>query len=251
MRSLKMISASVAALGFSGLMAPAYAVDAAVSANAPDAAQAVGLSEVIVTAQKRSENVQKVPVSISVLSAQGFTDSHIQSLGDLENGGIPSLHVVPFASRPFSVLLNIRGVGLLSDANQPARDQGTGVYVDGVYLGRPQGLNAALYDIDSLEVLKGPQGTLFGRNTEAGAVNITTKKPTGQFHFDAVGSVGNLGSYTTEAHLDTAEYDHVSVKLDGLVEARDGTVKNPMVGASDFGAYSRRGLRAQVQWRPM
>jgi iron complex outermembrane receptor protein len=148
-----MISASVAALSFSGLMTPAYAADAGVSAPAADAAQAVGLSEVIVTAQKRSENVQKVPVSISVLSAQGLTDSHIQSLTDLENGGIPSLHVVPFASRPFSVILNIRGVGLLSDANQPARDQGTGVYVDGVYLGRPQGLNAALYDIESLEVL--------------------------------------------------------------------------------------------------
>jgi iron complex outermembrane receptor protein len=246
-----MISASVAALSFSGLMAPAHAADADVSAPAADAGQTIGLSEVIVTAQKRSENVQKVPVSISVLSAQGLADSHIQSLGDLENGGIPSLHVVPFASRPFSVILNIRGVGLLSDANQPARDQGTGVYVDGVYLGRPQGLNAALYDIESLEVLKGPQGTLFGRNTEAGAVNITTKKPTGQFHFDAGGSVGNFGSYTTEAHLDTAEYNNFSVKVDGLVEARDGTVKNPMVGASDFGAYSRRGLRAQLQWRPM
>jgi iron complex outermembrane receptor protein len=99
MRSLTMISASVAALSFSGLMAPAHAADADVSAPAADAGQTIGLSEVIVTAQKRSENVQKVPVSISVLSAQGLADSHIQSLGDLENGGIPSLHVVPFASR--------------------------------------------------------------------------------------------------------------------------------------------------------
>ncbi len=62
-----------------------------------------------------------------------------------------------------------------------AATPGVGVYIDGVYLGRPQGLNGALYDLESIEVLKGPQGTLFGRNTEGGALNITTKKPTGQF----------------------------------------------------------------------
>ena len=254
MRLMFLVSASVAALSVAGLAAPAGAADAgsaASAAAAADGSEATSLTEVVVTAQKRSENVQKIPVSISVLTAQNLADSHIQSLGDLENGGVPSLHVTPFASRPFSVILNMRGVGILSDANQPARDQGVGVYVDGVYLGRPQGLNAALYDIENFEVLKGPQGTLFGRNTEAGAVNITTKKPTGQFKFEDIASVGNFGSYTNEVHFDLPEFRNFSVKVDGLLSARDGTVRNPFVGASDFGAYSRRGVRAQIRWRPI
>jgi len=72
----------------------------------------------------------------------------------------------------------------------------------GVYLGRPQGLDAALYDLESIEVLKGPQGTLFGRNTEAGALNITTKKPTGRFDLSVTAGVGNYGSHEGEIHLD-------------------------------------------------
>jgi iron complex outermembrane receptor protein len=121
---------------------------------------------------------------------------------------------------------------------------------DGVYLGRPQGLNAALYDLQSIEVLKGPQGTLFGRNTEGGALNITTKKPTGAFHMDVTGGLGNFGSYESEVHLDLPEFHDFSVKVDGIVTARDGVVDNPLAGASDFGAFQRRGVHAQVQWRP-
>jgi iron complex outermembrane receptor protein len=85
--------------------------------------------------------------------------------------------VAPFFARPSALILNMRGIGVLSDSNQPARDQGVGIYIDGVYMGRAQGLGTAMFDVDSIEVLKGPQGTLFGRNTEGGAVNITTKSP--------------------------------------------------------------------------
>ncbi len=97
----------------------------------------------MVTAQKRSENLQKVPISASVMNNQDLEDRHIQSLDDLIAGGIPSLRIVPYASRPFNLILSIRGVGVMTDTNQPARDEGVGVYVDGVYLGRPQGLDAA------------------------------------------------------------------------------------------------------------
>ncbi|HEX4182062.1 MAG TPA: TonB-dependent receptor, partial [Caulobacteraceae bacterium] len=93
--------------------------------------------------------------------------------------------------------------------------------------------------------------TLFGRNTEGGALSITTNKPSGQFHLDVIGGVGNFGSYENEVHLDLPEYHDFSIKVDGIITARDGTVKNPLAGASDFGAYDRRGVRAQVQWRPL
>jgi iron complex outermembrane receptor protein len=249
--------ASGCALGMTALASPSLAADtaaAAVAATAPGAADdaaSAGLQEVVVTAEKRSEDLQKTPISISVMNNQAMVDRHIQSLTDLIAGGIPSLHILPYASRPFNVILNIRGVGVMTDTNQPARDSGVGVYVDGVYRGRPQGLNSPLYDLDSIEVLKGPQGTLFGRNTEGGALNIITKKPTGQFGLEVIGGVGNFGSYENEVHLNLPEWHDFSVKVDGIITSRDGTVKNPLAGASDFGAYDRRGVRAQVEWRPL
>jgi iron complex outermembrane receptor protein len=222
----------------------ARAADAAAAADDSEA-----LAEVIVTAQKRETDLQKTPISISVLSSVDLEDRHIQSLVDLATGGAPGLRITPYASRPFNLILNIRGVGVMIDTNQPARDPGVGVYIDGVYLGRPQGLNAALYDVQSIEVLKGPQGTLFGRNTEGGALNITTKRPSGEFHLDVTGGLGNFGSYESVVHLDLPEYQGFSVKVDGVITARDGVVENPLPGASDYGAYQRRGLHAQVQWR--
>ena len=239
------LSALLIALGGAS---PAWAADAA--ADAADADGGAGLSEVIVTAQKREENLQKTPISISALSAEYLEARHVESLVDLITGGAPGLRITPYASRPFNLILNIRGVGVMTDTNQPARDPGVGVYIDGVYLGRPQGLNAALYDVESIEVLKGPQGTLFGRNTEGGALNIVTKKPTGEFHFDMTGGLGNFDSYKSEVHIDLPKFHDFSVKVDGIIAARDGVVSNPLAGASDFGAYNRRGLHAQVQWQP-
>jgi iron complex outermembrane receptor protein len=265
-KRLALTGASTCVIGVAALAAPASAetaagADASAAAGAEASAAAgaeasgsadggTGLTEVIVTAQKRSENLQKVPISTSVLDNQDLEDRHIQSLDDLIAGGIPSLRIVPYASRPFNLILSMRGVGVMQDTNQPARDEGVGVYVDGVYLGRPQGLDAALYDIDNLEVLKGPQGTLFGRNTEAGALDITTKKPTGEFHFDVTGGVGNYGSYETVFHLDLPEWHNISIKVDGIDTSRGPTVQNPLPGASGFGEFDRRGVRLQVQWQP-
>ena len=136
----------------------------------------------------------------------------------------------------------MRGVGVLSDSNQPARDQGVGVYMDGVYLGRPQALGAALFEISNVEVLKGPQGTLFGRNTEGGAVSITTVRPRGEFRLDATAGMGNYGAYNGVIHLDLPSYHDVSLKFDGILTRRGGFVLNPLAGASNFNGYDRRGL---------
>lgn len=228
--------------------AEAAAVDAAAGAPAADEGQ--GLGEIVVTAEKRPESLQKTPISISVLKSEDIANRHVQSLLDLGDGAIPSLKVAPFFSRNSALIMNIRGIGVLFDSNQPARDQGVGIYIDGVYLGRAQGLATAIYDVDSIEVLKGPQGTLFGRNTEGGAVNITTKKPSGEFGMRTTVGVGNLGSYKGEIHLDLPEFHNISVKLDGIVTRRDGTVRNPLTSASDFGAYDKRGLHAEALWKP-
>ncbi len=135
-----------------------------------------GLQEIVVTATKRETNLQKTPIAISVASAQALEDRSVQSLLDLGDGSIPGLRVATFEARQSAVTIGIRGIVPL-DANQPAREQGVGVYLDGVYLGRQQGLGAALLDIERIEVLKGPQGTLFGRNTSGGAVSHGDQGP--------------------------------------------------------------------------
>jgi iron complex outermembrane recepter protein len=165
----------------------------AAAADSAEADADNGLAEIIVTAQKREENLQETPISISVFGGDDLENRHVQSLLDLGDGAIPSLRIAPFFSRPGALIINVRGVGVLSDSNQPARDQGVGVYIDGVYQGRAQGLGTALYDVANIEVLKGPQGTLFGRNTEGGAVNIVTRdvenRSTRQRRWRGVGEV--------------------------------------------------------------
>jgi iron complex outermembrane recepter protein len=218
-------------------------------ASAVAADGSVGLGEILVTAQKRETNLQTTPVAISVASSEDLANRRIQSLADLGDGAIPSLRVAPFFSRSSAITVGIRGI-VPFDANQPSRDAGVGVYVDGVYLGRSQGLGAALYDIERIEVLKGPQGTLFGRNSTGGAVSIVTRKPAGEFKLRQTVGVRNFEGYSSETHLDLPAWNDVSLKLDGIITKRDGTVKNPMAGEPDFNAYDRRGLHARVLWDP-
>lgn len=212
---------------------------------------AAGLEEVVVSAQKRETNLQDTPIAISVLGGNDLSDRHVLSLDDLGDGTIPSLRVAPFFARNSALTIGMRGIGALGDANQPARDQAVGVYIDGIYLGRAQGLGSALYDVSRIEVLKGPQGTLFGRNTEGGAISIVTKAPTGAFGIDTTLGYGNFNGYTAAAHINLPAFHDVAIKIDGLLSKRDGTVVNPTTsGQPDFDSYDKRGFAATVQWRP-
>ncbi|MDE2596575.1 MAG: TonB-dependent receptor [Sphingomonadales bacterium] len=245
-----------AALSATAVLAIAAFGTAAHAADVPaaDAAEAVatddGLNDIVVTAEKRPASLQTTPIAISVLNGDQIANRHVQSLLDLGDGAIPSLRVAPFFSRGSALVMNIRGIGVLSDSNQPARDQGVGVYIDGVYLGRAQGLGSAIYDVEAIEVLKGPQGTLFGRNTEGGAVSIVTRKPSGEFKLRALAGVGNYGSHKGELHLDLPKFHDLSLKFDALVLRRNGTVDNPLPGAEDFNVADKRGLHAQALWQP-
>jgi iron complex outermembrane receptor protein len=244
MRSLNSILLGASSLAALILSTSAFA------AEAPAPVADDGLETIVVTAQKREENLQSTPISISVLTAKGLENRHVTSLLDLGDGAIPSLKVAPFFSRPGALIVNVRGIGVLSDSNQPARDQGVGVYVDGVYMGRAQGLGTALFDVENIEVLKGPQGTLFGRNTEGGAVNIVTKKPSGKFKLNATAGAGNYGSTKGEIHLDLPEFANISLKIDAIAAHRDAFVKNPMAGQLGFNSYTKRGGHIEALWRP-
>ncbi|WP_243626002.1 TonB-dependent receptor [Phenylobacterium hankyongense] len=229
------------------LAGPACAADAATAGAAESSGRT--LDEVVVTATKTETNLQKTPIAVSVLSATAMADRHAESLISLQDGAIPSLRVATFEARQSALTIGIRGI-VPFDANQTARDQGVGVYLDGVYLGRQQGLNAALFDLERIEVLRGPQGTLFGRNTEGGALNIITKGPTGVFGGRITAGVGNFGSYNGELHQDFQEFSNVSVKVDALIQHQDPTVKNPLAGQAGWNQYDRKGGRVTALYKP-
>jgi iron complex outermembrane recepter protein len=229
---------------------PAFAQTTDTStAPANDAATDSGLGDIVVTATKRETNLQKTPISISVMGAEMIKDRKVQSLLDLADGGVPSLRVATFEARQSALTIGIRGIVPL-DANQPAREQGVGIYIDGVYLGRQHGLNAGLFDVERIEVLKGPQGTLFGRNTEGGALSIVSKAPTGEFGGRIEAGAGNLGAYNGSLHLDLPEVMGFSAKIDGVVQRQEAVTSNPLAGQAGFGLYDRRGLRAALRWKP-
>jgi iron complex outermembrane receptor protein len=253
MRTIFKLTTSLAVMAAVQSVAPASAAANAADTNtATDPAvesPAEGIKDIVVTATKRETNLQRTPISMSVIGTETIKDRHIQSLYDLADGAIPSLRVATFEARQTALTIGIRGIVPL-DANQPAREQGVGVYIDGVYLGRSHGLNAGLFDIERVEVLKGPQGTLFGRNTEGGALSLVSKAPSGKFEGRVSGGIGNYGAYTGEVHLDLPEYHNISVKLDGVVQYQGATTKNPLQGQYGWNYYDRRGGRIAVRWKP-
>ncbi len=242
-------------------MAPAYAYAASGDATAKPVADAPAaapadsadpqgqIQDIVVTALKRETSLQKTPIAISVLDASVIADRHVQSLMDLADGGVPSLRIATFEARQSALTVGIRGI-VPFDQNQTARDSGVGVYVDGVYLGRSQGLNAALFDVERLEVLRGPQGTLFGRNTEGGALSIVTKAPTGEFGGRVSAGVGNFGSYDGQLHLNLPSFANIAIKADAIIQHQDPTVKDPLAGQVGWNAYNRVGGRIAARWTP-
>ena len=208
------------------------------------------LQDIVVTATRRETNLQKTPISISVLNTQGLQDRHVLSLFNLADGTIPSLRIATFEARQSALTIGIRGI-VPYDQNQTARDGGVGVYIDGVALGKTQGLNAALFDIERIEVLKGPQGTLFGRNTEGGALSLVSKAPTGVFDGRITAGVGNYGSYNTDVHVDLPSFYNVALKLDGVYQHQDPTVKDPLTGSTGWNYYDRKGGRIAARWKPV
>ena len=241
------------------LPAIAHAAPAADAAVAPaDAAAAEpaaaepadgGLTDIVVTATKRETSLQKTPISMAVINPTIIKDRHVQSLIDFADGGVPSLRVATFEARQSALTVGIRGI-VPFDQNQTAREPGVGVYIDGVYLGRSQGLNAALFDVERIEVLKGPQGTLFGRNTEGGALSIVTKAPSGEFGGRVSAGIGNYGAYTGEAHISLPAWNNLAFKVDGVLQHQDPTTKNPLAGQKGWNAYNRVGGRIAARWTP-
>ena len=181
---------------------------------------------IMVTAQKRIQRIIDVPTSIAAVTADVINKSSSQQLSDVQDL-VPNLNIQDINS--FNNQVSIRGVG--SSSRNISFDTRVGVYLDGVYLGQSPGLNQDLMDIERVEVLRGPQGSLFGKNTVAGAINILTKKPSDEFEGKVKARVGNFNSQQYSGFVNMPLNEDVALKVSGSLMQRDGFVDNVFPGS--------------------
>lgn len=220
----------------------------------PALSQDQGVEDIIVTAQKREENMQDVPIAVTAFSSAALEARGATALTSLLQSPPPGVVMQPFAGSQSLLIVDIRGV-TNGDPGQGTAEMGTAVYIDDVYLGRAQGMGAELADPERIEVLRGPQGTLFGRNAEGGAIRIVTKKPTGEWGGNAKFVYGNFDQQRYEAHLNLPSIAGFAIKLDYLNSSHDGWTKNGsrvdrIARQDDFGAFDAEGYRGSVRWQP-
>jgi len=218
----------------------------AVALGAPAVHADPVLEEVVVTAQKREENSQKTTISLEVMGALELEERGIASVADLGNT-TPGLRLVPFSQSPNTLNIYIRGVGAAD--SQVTEDSPVGVYLNGVYIARPVGLGSNVVGLDRIEVLRGPQGTLYGRNTTGGAVNLITAKPTDAFGGSQLVGFGNYGAVRMGEMLNVPITDTFYARASLDWDRRDGWVKNTGAGR-DFSAYDRVAGRVDLRWKP-
>ena len=202
-------------------------------------AEAMVIEEVVVTAQKRQQSQQDVPISINAYSAGAIEKLGAGTFTDL-TASAPNVNMGR-ADRASRGQITIRGIGDYS--RSVGQDARAGMYIDGVYVGRSYASNPDLEGIEVLEILRGPQGTLFGKNTVSGAVNITTRKPTQEFEGTVKADIGNYEYRKLSAYLSGPLSDTVAASLSIVDVERDGHVKNVLNGKYLNGEdrYSVRG----------
>ena len=225
----------------------------AVSAVAQDAREGEGgesasgiIEELLVTARRREENVQEVPIPVTALSGQDLKDRAADDVRDLMRI-TPNLDFQQAASAKNTAQVFLRGIGQVNWA--PTQDPKIGIYVDGVYLGRSQGAVFDFLDVDRVEVLRGPQGTLFGRNTTAGLIHVISNRPQEAFDYAVAAGVGNDGILTGEAMINIPFSDTLAARLAVQHREADGYVKNTGTG-EDWNDEDSQVARLSLRWQP-
>ncbi len=231
---------------------PAFAQPSA-SAEAPAAAptQTGSLEEIVVTANKREENLQKTPVAITAITAAVAEFRGIAEVKDISSLA-PNVTVLQGTTNATAAVVTIRGIPTAGDESQ-GFDSPIGIYLDGVYLARSSAASSDVADIERIEVLRGPQGTLFGRNTTGGAVNFITREPAKTADLTIKQGVGNYNLTTSRATVDTGELGGViRMSIGGTYKRRNGTVHNLLQpdSSQDPGAYESYGFRIATVIEP-
>ena len=218
-------------------------------AQAADASESGGLEEIVVTAQKREQSMQDVPIAVSALGGEALQANRVVTVSDL--GGLaPGVTVRTAAGGSQLPSFTVRGA--VSYGVVPGSDRQVSMYIDGVYLGSPRGSIFDLPDVERIEILRGPQGTLFGRNATAGAVSITTRDPKGEFGVKVTGSYGNHDLYRAGISVDLPQMGPFSAYFSYIHEQRNGDIRNLDSGIAWDRTSSlipqNKDVRRSVEW---
>lgn len=223
---------------------------ASAPALAQERSRAVALEEVVVTAQKREESLQDAPIAISAFSPAAIESMGIEQVTDVTHF-TPNMSMHRQSASNATVNFAIRGI--TEPEPSMSVDPAVGVYMDGIYMARNNGLAFDVVDLERIEVLRGPQGTLYGRNSTGGAINIVTAKPSGEFEFQQHVSVGNYDRLKAHTIVDLPTVAGVSAKLSYLYDTQGGWVDNETTNfqqgkADDFGERDNDAWHLALNW---
>jgi iron complex outermembrane recepter protein len=230
--------ALLSGVSLTGLSVPAFGQEADENSDPV-------FGEIVVTAQKREQNLQDIPISISAISGD---QAEFQGLNEVKDIGAlsPNVSVLGGTTNAAAAVVTIRGIPTPADESQ-GFDSPIGLYLDGVYLARSSTASFEVADIERIEVLRGPQGTLFGRNTTGGAVNFITREPSEDAGLKLRAGLGNFDYNLLRASFNTGRIvgDTMKMSFTGLMKRRDGVIDNLLQpdGRLDPGGSKTTGLR--------
>jgi iron complex outermembrane receptor protein len=209
--------------------------------------QQQGGGDIVVTARRRAETIQTVPIAMSVIGGTALAETgayNVSRLTQLQ----PTLQF--YSTNPRNSAANIRGLGAPFGLTNDGIEQGVGIYVDQVYYSRIASATFDFTDTERIEVLRGPQGTLYGKNTTAGAINITTRKPSFTPEARIELTTGNYQFVQAKASVSGPLIpDTLAIRLSASVTERDGTIHNVLTG-KDLNAQDNKSVRGQLYWKP-
>jgi iron complex outermembrane recepter protein len=242
---------ALASHGVYAAEAPATTTNAAVPAPEDAQTTSVGTGasdsgEIVVTARRRQETAQDVPLAISVVGGEHIDNTGAFNVGRLQQL-TPTLQF--YSSNPRNTAVNIRGLGAPFGLTNDGIEQGVGIYIDDVYNARVASATFDFLDVKQIEVLRGPQGTLYGKNTTAGAINITTNQPTFDFEGKAEVSFGNLNFVQAKAAVSGPITDTLAARLAVSSTNRRGTIYN-VTSKQWVQGQDNLGLRGQLLFKP-
>lgn len=243
---------SLALITILSFSTPAFAENTDVIALDQEARSSAGTGdtdapeEIIVTARRRDETAQEIPIAVSVVGGDQIDNTGSFNVGRLQQL-TPTLQF--YSSNPRNTSVNIRGIGVPFGLTNDGIEQGVGIYVDDVYYSRVASATFDFLDVGQIEVLRGPQGTLYGKNTTAGAINISTRQPTFNLEGRAEVSIGNLNFKQAKAAISGPLSDTIAARLAVSGTSRRGTIFNVTSG-NWINEQDNIGLRGQLLWRP-
>jgi iron complex outermembrane recepter protein len=208
---------------------------------------------IVVTATRREQALQDVPLAVTAVSASQLDDRNIRGLADIASGVVPGLQIAPFAGSVTTLAISARGIAI-EDPSQGTQELAVPLYLDGVPLGRAQGLGLELVDPERIEFLRGPQGQLFGRNAQGGAIQFVSRRPSGELGVDARFQVGNFGLDSQRLRVDLPEF--ANIRLQGTIARtqRDAMTENPGPGTFSqqrgWNELDSFGFRIAAEWNP-